>query len=259
MAILNVTPDSFYAPSRADRDSLDGRVEQLIDEGADVIDVGGFSTRPGASEVDVLQETARVVMGVEAVRRHDAAMPVSIDTFRAAVAEAVLSRFDGVTVNDISAGEDDPEMIAVVARYGAPFVAMHKRGTPQTMQRMTHYDNVVEEVRGYLVRRAEQLHGAGIRRVILDPGFGFAKTVDQNFELLSGLDRITSIGLPVLVGISRKSFICKILNISPEEALAPTQVLHWECLQRGASILRTHDTRATRQTIALFEKSLHYE
>lgn len=255
MSILNVTPDSFFAASRANHTSeLRGAVERMVAEGADIIDIGGYSTRPGAADVAVQEEVGRVLRGVEVARECAPQMTLSIDTFRSEVAEAVLSRYDNIIINDITGGLGDERMASVVASYDAPMVVMHSRGTPQTMQSLTHYDNVTEQVREELARRAEWLIGQGVEKIILDPGIGFAKDVEQNYELLGGLERIASLGYELLVGISRKSFIYRPLGITPEEALEATTALHWASLERGAHILRVHDTLAARQTITLFEK-----
>lgn len=255
MSILNVTPDSFFAESRTEEsDSIRLRAERMAAEGADIIDIGGYSTRPGASEVPTEEEIRRVLKGVEEVRGTLPQMQLSIDTFRSKVAEAVLSRYDNVIINDISGGERDERMAEVVAHYEVPMVVMHSRGTPQTMQSLTNYSDVVEQVREHLARRAEALAAKGARKIILDPGVGFAKNDEQNFALIEGLERITSLGHPVLMGISRKSFMCRTLGIAPEEALEATTALHWACLERGTAILRVHDTLAARQTITLYEK-----
>lgn len=255
MAILNVTPDSFFAQSRAEeRRAILQRAEQMVAQGADIIDVGGCSTRPGASDVPVDEEVRRVLSGVAAVREVAPMMEISIDTFQSEVAEAVLRLHDRIIINDITAGERDPRMVEVAAHYGAPVVLMHSRGTPQTMQQLTTYDNVVEEVEEYLVRRAELFATKGVEEIILDPGIGFAKNDQQNFALLSELGRLASLGYPLLVGISRKSFICRTLSIAPEEALEATTALHWASLEAGCAILRVHDTLAARQTITLYEK-----
>lgn len=255
MSILNVTPDSFFAESRAENDAaIRSRVEQMVAEGADIIDIGGYSTRPGAAEVPTDEEIARVLAGVRIARVVAPDMTISIDTFRSEVAEAVLSLYGNVIINDVTAGERDVRMAEVVAKWEAPMVVMHSRGTPQTMQTLTNYNDVVEEVGEYLARRAEWLAVRGVGEIILDPGIGFAKTVEQNFALLAGLERIASLGYPVLAGISRKSFMCRTLSIAPDEALEATTALHWACLERGAAILRVHDTLPARQTIRLYEK-----
>lgn len=257
MSILNITPDSFFATSRAESEAdIRARVELMIAEGADIIDVGGYSTRPGASDVPTDEEVARVLLGVRVVRDVAPTVPISIDTFRSEVAEAVLSRYDNIIINDISAGERDGRMAEVVAKWEAPMVVMHSRGTPKTMQSLTHYEDVVTEVRDYLAQRAEWLRAKGVKDIILDPGIGFAKDDAQNFALLAGLEQIAALGYPVLAGISRKSFMCRTLSITPNEALEATTALHWACLERGAAILRVHDTLAARQTITLYE-NLH--
>ena len=255
MSILNVTPDSFFAGSRAEGEAaVRARVEQIVAEGADIIDIGGYSTRPGAAEVPVEEEVRRVLTGVRIAREVAPDMALSIDTFRAEVAEAVLSRYDNIIINDVTAAEGDARMAEVVAHYDVPIILMHSRGTPQTMQSLTQYDDVVEEVGEYLARRAEQLSAMGISEIILDPGVGFAKNDEQNFALLEGLERLASLGYPVLAGISRKSFMCRTLSITADEALEATTALHWACLERGAAILRVHDTLAALQTITLFDK-----
>ena len=255
MSILNITPDSFFATSRAESEAdIRARVELMIAEGADIIDIGGYSTRPGASDVPTDEEVARVLLGVRVVREVAPTVPISIDTFRSEVAEAVLSRYDNIIINDISAGERDGRMAEVVAKWEAPMVVMHSRGTPKTMQSLTHYEDVVTEVRDYLAQRAEWLRSKGVKDIILDPGICFAKDDVQNFALLAGLEQIAALGYPVLAGISRKSFMCRTLSITPNEALEATTALHWACLERGAAILRVHDTLAARQTITLYEK-----
>lgn len=256
MAILNVTPDSFYAGSRMpDAGAVERRVREAVSEGAQMIDVGGYSSRQGADEVSEEEEWRRVSLGIDAVRRLAPDTIVSVDTFRSRVAARAIERFGGVVVNDISAGELDSRMFEVVARYDVPYVAMHMRGTPQTMQARTDYRrDITTEVVDYLRARVGAMLAAGIRRerIILDPGFGFAKTVDQNYELLSGLHRLCELGFPVLAGLSRKSMIYKALDTTPEESLAGTVALDWECLRQGARILRVHDVREAADTVRLF-------
>ena len=257
MAILNVTPDSFYAGSRMpDAGAVERRVREAVSEGAQMIDVGGYSSRPGADEVSEEEEWRRVSLGIDAVRRLAPDTIVSVDTFRSRVAARAIERFGGVVVNDISAGELDPEMFALVAESGVPYVAMHMRGTPQTMQARTDYRrDITTEVVDYLRARVGAMLAAGIRRerIILDPGFGFAKTVEQNYELLAGLHRLCSLGFPVLAGLSRKSMIYKPLGYTPAESLAGTVALGWECLRQGAAILRVHDVREAADTVRLFK------
>ena len=223
MSIVNVTPDSFYDGCRSmDVAEVERRIRIVVDEGADIVDVGGYSSRPGADVVSVEEEIRRVALGVEVARRVNPALPVSIDTFSAEVVESIVRNFGDVMVNDISAGELDERMIATVAKYDLPYVAMHMRGRPENMQGCTDYDDVTRDVVDYLSARAEQLKSRGVRRVVLDPGFGFAKTLSQNYALLHGLTDLVAVGCPVLVGISRKSMIYKALDISQQEALTGT-------------------------------------
>lgn len=254
MAIVNATPDSFYAKSRTfTAERLEQRIAEAIGEGADVLDVGGYSTRPGAGAVSEREETERVLRAVEAVRRVSAEVPISIDTFRSEVVRKVVQAVGRVTVNDITGGESDPRLVAVAAEYDLPYVVMHMRGTPQTMAALTQYADVVEEVKGWLLRRAGALQRRGVRRVILDPGFGFAKTVEQNHTLLGGLHRICAAGYPVLSALSRKSMIYKAVGATPEDVLAGTAALNWESLRQGASALRVHDVKEAVQVVRLYE------
>lgn len=253
MSIVNVTPDSFYEGCRSmDADLIEQRIRSVTEQGCDIVDVGGYSSRPGAAEVSVEEEIRRVSLGVETARRIAPELPVSIDTFRSEVVESVVRNYGKVIVNDISAGELDVRMVETVARYTLPYVAMHMRGRPETMQNQTQYEDITSEVVDYLRQRAEWLKGMGINQVVLDPGFGFAKTLEQNYQLLHGLPRLTTLDYPVLVGISRKSMIYNALGVSQQEALTGTIALHWECLRSGAKILRVHDTREAVQTIKLF-------
>jgi dihydropteroate synthase len=256
MAILNATPDSFFAGSRtADEAAIERRVRECLDQGADLIDVGGYSSRPGADAVAPDEEWRRVSTALGVVRRLAPHMPVSVDTFRASVAAQAAERFGEVIINDISAGELDPAMPATVARLGVPYIIMHMKGDPQTMQTLTDYrSDIVTEVCGYFGRRVAELTAAGIRRgnIVLDPGFGFAKTLEQNYELLAGLHKLCALGFPVLAGMSRKSMIYRALDASPADALAGTVALGWEALRQGATVLRVHDVREAADTVRLF-------
>lgn len=255
MAIVNLTPDSFYSESRNDDfDAAIKAVERAASEGATIVDLGGYSSRPGADDVAVEEEWRRVCMGLEAVQRVDAGVVVSIDTFRSEIVRRAVDGYGDIIVNDISAGEMDYGMVPTVARLGLNYVAMHMRGTPSTMQQMTSYDSgVTEGVVSYFRHRVMQLESAGIarQRIMLDPGFGFAKNVEQNFELLKGLDSIRALGYPLLVGVSRKSMIYHSLDIKPEEALPGSLALAWQALQGGNTILRVHDVAATMQVLRL--------
>ena len=255
MAIVNVTPDSFYSGSRTTTLSdIVARVEEAIEAGATIIDIGGYSSRPNAEEVSVEQEWERVRMGLEAVQSVDKGVVVSIDSFRSEVIRRAVEEFGDVIVNDISAGEQDDKILDVVAQYQLPYVAMHMRGTPKTMQSLNDYEEgVVRGVVEYFERRVEEIASRGVRRdrIVLDPGFGFAKSVEQNYELLRGLDELRKLGYPVLIGVSRKSMIYKPLGITPEESLPGSLALAWEVLRSGDAILRVHDVKESVQLIRL--------
>ncbi len=256
MTILNITPDSFYSASRTcELPLIERRVREALDAGCDIIDVGGYSSRPGAGDVDVEEEWKRVRMGLSVVRALSKSVILSVDTFRAKVAERAIEEFGDVIINDISAGNIDPDMISVAARHDVPYVAMHMRGVPSSMQQMTQYEDIVEEVVEFFDHKIHSLRSAGLRKenIILDAGFGFAKTLEQNYELLAGMHRLSEMGYRVLAGVSRKSMIYKLLGIQAEEALNGTTALNWECLRQGASILRVHDTRQAVETIKLYE------
>ena len=255
MTIVNVTPDSFFAGSRTpDWLDVERRVREAVEAGASVIDVGGYSSRPGADEVSPEEEWRRVDLGVGAVRSLSPDLPVSIDTFRSSVAARTIHKYGKVIINDISAGELDPLIVDVAAEHDVPYVAMHMKGDPRTMQSMTDYRDIVAEVVDYFRERTAQLRERGVRRIVVDPGFGFAKTLEQNYELLRGLHRLAELGYPVLAGVSRKSMIYKWLGTTPAEALNGTTALHWECLRQGAVILRAHDTREAVEVVRMFDQ-----
>ena len=255
MTIVNVTPDSFFAGSRTpDWLDVERRVRDAVEAGASVIDVGGYSSRSGADEVSPEEEWRRVDLGVGAVRSLSPDLPVSIDTFRSSVAARTIHKYGKVIINDISAGELDPLIVDVVAEHDVPYVAMHMKGDPRTMQSMTDYRDIVAEVVDYFRERTAQLRERGVRRIVVDPGFGFAKTLEQNYELLRGLHRLAELGYPVLAGVSRKSMIDKLLGTTPAEALNGTTALHWECLRQGAVILRAHDTREAVEVVRMFDQ-----
>lgn len=256
MAILNVTDDSFYAGSRnMEERAISERVVQAIEEGATIIDVGGYSTRPGAKDISLEEEWQRVERGLKCIRDISEDIAISVDTFRSGVVERAVALVGDIIVNDISAGEADTRMVDVVAHRKLPYIAMHMRGTPQTMQSMTQYEEgICESVCRYFTQRVEYLRQRGVNDIILDPGFGFAKSVEQNFELLGGLSSLSALGYPVLAGLSRKSMIYRALDITPEESLAGTVALNWEALRQGASILRVHDVREAWQVIELYNR-----
>ena len=257
MGIINVTPDSFYAGSRtSERETIEKRVTQMIAEGAEMIDLGGYSSRSGADEVPVEEEKRRLKLGMEIIREHSADIPVSIDTFRADVARSAIEEYGADIVNDISGGLLDSEMIPTVASMHVPYILMHMRGTPETMQQLTDYepDGVTAVTLRELGLQLDKAAGAGIADVIIDPGFGFAKTLDQNYRLMADLEAFKVLGCPVLVGISRKSMITRLLGITSEEALNATTVLNTLSLDRGAGILRVHDVKAAREAVDIFMK-----
>lgn len=251
MGIVNITPDSFYSGSRfTDISGILKKVESMIEEGADLIDVGGYSSRPGALDITQEEELDRVIPAVTAIRTNFPNAIISIDTFRSRVAlEAIREGAD--MVNDISGGDLDPHMIRTVADLKVPYIAMHMRGTPQTMNQLTQYENVTKEVIDYFQRKLLALRKAGITDVIVDPGFGFAKTVAQNFELLRSLELFQILERPLLVGLSRKSMIWRTLNLTPELALNGTTALNAIALMKGATLLRVHDVREAREVIQL--------
>lgn len=257
MAIVNATPDSFYASSRTQsHKAVAERVEQAMKEGAAIIDIGGYSSRPDAENILVEEEWQRVDMALAATREVSQEVAISVDTFRAEIVRRVYEKYGEIIANDITGGLGDTAMLRTVAEFKLPYIAMHMRGTPQTMQQQTLYNDIVADVVAELQERLEAIKAAGIAlsQVALDPGFGFAKTVEQNYELLSGLHHLTALKQPLLVGVSRKSMIYKTLGITPDEALAPTQALHWEALRQGATLLRVHDVSEAAATIKLFEK-----
>ncbi len=229
------------------------RVEEAVGWGARIIDVGGYSSRPGAEDVSVEEELNRVMTGVEVVRTKAPGVIVSLDTFRAEVAAKVMKRFGPCIINDISGGDEEGEMWKVAAKYRVPYVLMHMRGTPRTMQDMTEYHDIVADVKDYFTERIAALRAAGVNDIILDPGFGFAKTTPQNFRLLDHLGdfRRAFFEYPLLAGISRKSMIYNVLETTPAETLSGTAALNWACLRGGASILRVHDTLAAIEVVKL--------
>ena len=255
MAIVNVTPDSFYSGSRTTAMAdIVARVREAIEEGATIIDIGGYSSRPNAEDVSVEQEWERVRMGLEAVQSVEQGVVVSIDSFRSEVIRRAVEEFGDVIVNDISAGEQDDKMLDVVAQYNLPYVAMHMRGTPKTMQSLTDYEGgVVSGVVEYFKRRVEEIMARGVKRekIVLDPGFGFAKSVEQNYQLLRGMDALRELGFPLLIGVSRKSMIYKPLGITPEESLPGSLALAWEVMRSGDAIMRVHDVRESVQIMRL--------
>lgn len=254
MGIVNVTPDSFFEGSRTmSENDIARRIEKHIAAGADFIDMGAYSSRPGADDVSPEEETERLKTGMRILRAIDRSIPVSIDTFRADVARAAIEEFGADIVNDISGGDLDGKMFETVAELGVPYILMHMRGTPSTMQSLTDYNDVTADVVADLSRKLRTLHLLGVADVIVDPGFGFSKTTEQNFEMMRNLEAFDALGCPVLVGVSRKSMITRTLGIPSDEALAGTVALDTIALMKGADFLRVHDVLEAVQTVKLFE------
>jgi len=254
MGILNVTPDSFFDGNRYTNTSQAlKQVERMISEGAAFIDVGGYSSRPGATDVPVEEEIRRVVSVIKLIAKEFPHVIISIDTFRSVVAKAAMEEGAGM-INDISGGELDPDMFATLAKWQVPYILMHMRGTPENMTQLNQYDNLVKEIIDYFHKKTYQLQTLGVKDIIIDPGFGFAKNIAQNFDLLKNLNQLSVLGKPILAGLSRKSMIWKTLNIAPEEALNGTTSLNTLALINGASLLRVHDVRQASEVIKLVEK-----
>lgn len=254
MGILNVTPDSFFADSRAGNVvSLLEQAEKQLSEGATILDIGGMSTRPGAEMINESTELNRILPAIRAITRAFPEAVVSVDTFRAAIARACVGEGAHI-VNDISGGTLDDKMFATVADLNVPYVLMHTRGTPQTMQSLTQYDDVALEILDFFIEKVGILRGLGVKDIILDVGFGFAKNTEQNFELLKKLSIFKILECSILAGLSRKGMIWKTLSITPEESLNGTTAAHIYALQGGAKILRVHDVKAAIETIRIFEK-----
>lgn len=254
MGILNLTPDSFYDGGKyPDGPTLLHQAEKLLREGAALLDLGGASSRPGASEVSEEEELRRVLFGIETILPHFPGVLISVDTWRASVARAAVNAGASM-VNDISAGNLDPKMFQTVAELGVPYVLMHMQGTPESMQKNPQYEEIVTEVLDFFIQKTIVLRGLGVKDIVLDPGFGFGKSVEHNFTLLKNLHVFEQVtGLPVLAGLSRKSMICKPLGVSPAHALNGTTALHMVALQQGARILRAHDVREAMEVIQLWQ------
>ena len=254
MGILNVTPDSFFDGGKyASLDKTLEGAEKMLREGATFIDVGGMSSRPGSVEVCEDEELKRVLPAIEAIEKNFPEALISVDTFRATVAKAAVAA-GACMVNDISAGSMDENMYGVVATLGVPYVLMHIQGAPASMQSNPVYEDVVREVLDFLIKEVGSLRQLGVKDIIIDPGFGFGKTVGHNYKLLNDLHVFQILGLPVLAGISRKSMVCKVLKVSPENALNGTTALHIVALQQGARILRVHDVKEAMEVIQLYNQ-----
>lgn len=255
MGVLNVTPDSFYDGGRYFQEkAVSHQLDKLIAEGADIIDVGGYSSRPGADHIPVSEERDRIRPVLDLIRKMHPGLIVSVDTFRAEIAREVVEDYQVDIINDISAGEMDPPIFDAIAELQVPYIMMHMKGTPQDMKERAHYEDMMKEIMDYFSGKYDQLRKLGVNDIILDPGFGFGKTVQHNYQLLYNLNQFKIFELPVMVGISRKSMIYKTLDITPDESLNGTTVLNTIALMNGANILRVHDVKEAREVIQLVER-----
>lgn len=252
MGILNLTPDSFYAGSRKQTEAeIAERTHQILSEGGSIIDAGAYSSRPNAEHISAEEEMARLRYGLGIVFREYPDAIVSVDTFRADVARMCVEEYGVAIINDIAAGSMDENMFPTVAQLGVPYIMMHMQGTPQNMQQAPHYDNVVQEVLYYFSEKVQKLRDLGAKDIILDPGFGFGKTLEHNYELLNKLEEFSIFELPILIGVSRKSMIYRLLGGGPEDALNGTSVINTIALMKGADILRVHDVRAASEAVKI--------
>lgn len=256
MGILNLTPDSFFAGSRKQTEAeIIARTQQILSEGGTMIDVGAYSSRPGADDVPQEEEMRRLRRGLQLIRQEAPSAFVSVDTFRADVARMCVEEFGVQLINDISGGTLDAHLMPMVARLQVPYVLMHLQGTPQTMQQQPHYDDLLGEVNTYFQEKIKYLHQLGVEDIILDPGFGFGKTIEHNYQLMAHLADFHQFGKPLLVGVSRKSMIYKLLDSTPQQALNGTTILNTLALQAGAHILRVHDVRECVEVVKLVQKT----
>lgn len=255
MGILNVTPDSFYAGSRQQTEKdIINRASQILEEGASIIDIGAYSSRPDAENISPEEEMRRLRNGLEIIHRQYPGSVLSVDTFRADVARMCVEEYGAAIINDISAGEMDPQMFGTIARLGVPYIIMHMQGTPQNMQMNPHYDHLLKEVFYYFSEKVQKLRDLGVKDIVLDPGFGFGKTLEHNYQLMNHLEEFSLFELPLLVGVSRKSMIYKLLGGTPDDALNGTTVLHTISLLKGADILRVHDVKVAVETVKIVQK-----
>lgn len=255
MGILNATPDSFYAQSRLQTEKeIILRLQEMENEGASIMDIGAYSSRPNAQHISIEEEMERLRNCLTLVNKECPNAIVSIDTFRADIAKMCVEEYGAAMINDISAGNMDKQMFAAIAQLGVPYIIMHMQGTPQDMQSAPHYDNLLKEVFYYFSEKISKLRDLGVKDIILDPGFGFGKTLEHNYQLMNHLEEFSTFELPLLVGISRKSMIYKLLGTSPEEALNGTTALNTISLLKGANILRVHDVKAAVEAVNIVEK-----
>lgn len=254
MGILNITPDSFFAGSRVnEEDEILARAKDMIDEGASILDIGGYSSRPGAEDISENEEIERIITPILTIRKAFPEVLISVDTFRSKVARAGIEAGANM-INDISGGQLDAAMFRTVAELNCPYILMHMRGTPQNMSNNTDYNNIISDLVQYFSKRIALAHSAGIKDIIIDPGFGFSKTVEQNYVVLKSLEYLHVLEKPILLGVSRKSMIYKTLNTSPEESLNGTIILNTIGLMKGTQILRVHDVKEAKEAIDLLHK-----
>ena len=255
MGILNITPDSFYAGSRKQTEAdILSRTRQILEEGASIIDIGAYSSRQNAEHISPDEEMQRLRTALHLINRDFPDAVISIDTFRADVARMCVEEYGAAIINDISAGQMDEQMFTTIAQLGVPYIIMHMQGTPQDMQTNPHYENLMKEVFFYFSEKVQKLRDLGVKDIILDPGFGFGKTLEHNYQLMNHLEEFSVFDLPLLVGISRKSMIYKLLESTPEEALNGTSILNTIALLKGANFLRVHDVKAATEAIAIVQK-----
>lgn len=255
MGIINASPDSFFTGSRvAEPSQALEKAREMIEQGADILDVGAVSSRPGAQEISAAEELERLSPVLEIIREAYPDFPVSVDTWRAEVARTVKERFDIQLINDISAGAFDPGMFPTMARLGIPYIIMHMQGTPENMQDNPSYRNVVDELLQFFADRVYSLRKLGLNDIVLDPGFGFGKTLEQNYKILNQLDSFQMLELPLMAGVSRKSMIYKLLETNPDQALNGTTALHMALLLQGVRLLRVHDVKPAVETVKIFQQ-----
>lgn len=258
MGILNITPDSFYADSRKQSEkAIEERVQVILTEGGTIIDIGGYSSRPDAADVSAKEEMDRLAFALNILNTHYPDAIISVDTFRAGVARRCVEEYGVAIINDISGGELDAAMFDTIAALRVPYIMMHMRGTPRTMQKNTNYDDMMEEIMLYFSAKIRRLRLMGVSDLILDPGFGFSKTVDQNYRLMNHLCEFSLFELPLLVGVSRKSMIYKFLGGTPADSLNGTTVLNTLALLNGADMLRVHDVKAAVEAVRIVEKTVN--
>lgn len=255
MGILNVTPDSFYKESRTfDKDDIAKRADQIIEEGGDIIDIGAYSSRPGADDVSTQEEIDRLCRALDIIKSKFPDVILSIDTFRSSVAKHCITQYGHAIINDISGGEMDSNMFQTISELKVPYILMHMQGTPQTMQINPQYTNVTQNILSYFARKIATLHQLNVSDIIIDPGFGFGKTLENNYQLMKDLNKFTLIDAPLLVGISRKSMIYKALGTDPQHTLNGTTVLNTYAISQGANILRVHDVREAAEAVRIMQK-----